>query len=159
MVRFGRLAIVAGVLMLAPIGRAQAATYAVVYNTSGAQINVSNNQYSMDALSGKATWTWLDFTITAAAAKKSWHVQDMGIKCGTGWVVRATSGSSGSYRDSCLQIPWGQVGCVGVVIDNTGLKMAQIPWQACSNSWWEQAGSPAFLEIMHAVVSIVETLE
>ena len=158
MVKFGRLAIVAGILMLAPIGKAKAAVYAVVYNTSGGQINVSNNQYSMDPMSGKATWTWLDFTITAGSLGKSWHVSDMGIKCGTGWVVRAQSGSTGSYRDSCLQIPWGQVGCVGVVIGNTGLKMAQIPWQACSNTWWEQAGQPAFMQIMEVVTRIAEAL-
>lgn len=157
MTRLGWLAIVGTALMFAPVGTAQADTYAVVFNQTGGVITVSNNQYHMAPESNSATWTWLEFTVNSG--DRSWHVTDTGIRCdGTGWVIRATSGTSGAYEDTCMQIPWGQVGCVGVAITPSGLKMAQIPTTSCSNTWWEQAGSPVFMEIFKAVLDIASAL-
>lgn len=157
--KWGRLALAVGFLAVVPVNEALADTYAVVFNQSGGLITVSNSQYHMAPESNTATWTWLDFTVNSG--DRSWHVVDSGIRCGTGgtgWVIRATSGSSGAYEDTCMQIPWGQVGCVGVAITSSGLKMAQIPTLSCSNSWWEQAGSPVFMQVLDIVLKVAEAL-
>lgn len=158
--KLGRLALAVGFFAVVPVSEALADTYAVVFNQSGGEISVSNNQHHMTPANNAATWTSLDFTVNSG--DKSWHVVDTRILCGTataiGWVIRATSGSSGAYEDTCMVIPWGQVGCVGVAITSSGLKMAPIPMFSCSNSWWEQTGTLDFKSILNFVLAFAEAL-
>lgn len=131
-----------GALLIASTGIAHAKTNVIVTNVTGEKITVGNKTIA----NKEYQWTELKGLVTLPNGERA-EIIDPSSKCNGGWTILAQGGGT-LPSATCVDIPWGQIGCVAAYVKKSTvpgipykIEMTGVSGSYCLDGWWQSGGS------------------